>query len=86
MSDPPFGPECLVVIAAPANNPPVDFSALAQPGLRAREGCGFEPKPPVATGGTAGIRDVPVRLPPRAEPVVADQNGMRILTWRTEPK
>jgi hypothetical protein len=31
--EPPFGPESLVVLAAPACNPPMDFTPLAQDGL-----------------------------------------------------
>ena len=31
--EPPFGPETLVVLAAPACNPPTDFTPLAQDGL-----------------------------------------------------
>jgi hypothetical protein len=84
--EPPYGPECLVVIAAPANNPPVDFSALAQPGLpRARAADVRQSlKSPLGellesamfqSGSRRGLGRS-----------VADQNGMRILTWRTEPK
>ena len=36
--NPPFGPENLVVIAAPASNPPIDFTALAQSGLAVARG------------------------------------------------
>ena len=85
-NDPPFGPECLVVIAAPATNPPVDFSALAQGGLALARGADQNQslRSPLGellesamfrTGSRGGMHRS-----------VADQHGMRILTWRTEPK
>ena len=83
---PPFGPECLVVIATPATNPPADFTPLAQAGLALARGA--DPRRSLQsplgellesamfrTGGRRGLG--------RA---VAEQHGMRILTWRTEPK
>jgi hypothetical protein len=84
--DPPFGPECLVVIAAPATNPPIDFTVLAQSGLPlARAGVGNQHlRSPLGellesamfgAGSRSGL-----------EQSVADQYGLRILTWRTEPR
>ena len=35
--DPPFGPESLIVIAAPAKNPPFDFTVLAENRSQAQE-------------------------------------------------
>jgi len=83
---PPFGPESLVVIAVPAKNPPFDFAALAQSGLplTRAEDVNQAPRSPLrellesamfGTGTRNGL-----------EQSVADQYGLRILTWRTEPK
>jgi hypothetical protein len=83
---PPFGPECLVVIAAPASNPPVDFSALAQPGLphaRAADSLGSLRSPLGELLESALFRSGTRRGLGRS---VADQHGMRVLTWRTERK
>ncbi len=83
---PPFGPECLVVIAAPASNPPVDFSALAQPGLprlRAADSSRTLRSPLGELLESAMFQSGSRRGLGRS---VADQNGMRILTWRTEPR
>jgi hypothetical protein len=85
-NDPPFGPECLVVIAAPANNPSVDFSALAQGGLALARGADINQNLRSPLGElleSAMFRSGSRRGLNRT---VADQNGMRILTWRTEPK
>jgi hypothetical protein len=84
--DPPFGPESLVVIAAPASNPPADFSALAQGGLPLVRAADANPslRSPLGellesamfgTGSRGGLSRS-----------VADRHGMRVLTWRTEPK
>ena len=85
-ADPPFGPECLVVIAAPATNPPADFSPLAQEGLaRARAADpNLSLRSPLGellesamfrTGASRGLSRS-----------VTQRHGMRILTWRTEPR
>jgi hypothetical protein len=81
-SEPPFGPECLVVIAAPAKAPPVDFSALAQEGLAVE-------RSPVRRSPLGELLEQAMHrtgqrgsLPRR----VAEQHGMRALTWRTERK
>ncbi len=85
-NDPPFGPECLVVIAAPANNPPVDFSALSQGGLALARGVDRNQSLRSPLGQlleSAMFRSGSRRGLGRS---VVDQHGMRILTWRTEPK
>ena len=85
-TDPPFGPESLVVIAAPASNPPVDFTALAQGGLplaRAADRNQSLRSPLGELLESAMFRTGSRRGPSRS---VAERYGMRILTWRTEPK
>jgi hypothetical protein len=82
---PPFGPECLVVIAVPVKNPPFDCAALVQDGLpRAGDRAAQLVRPPLqelleramfGTGDRSGL-----------EQSVADQYAFRILTWRTEPR
>jgi hypothetical protein len=82
---PPFGPECLVVIAAAATVPPADFTILAQGGLRGTRGEGREPVQSSPLGellefallrsGTRGGLSAPE----------AARYGIRALTWRTEP-
>ncbi len=84
--DPPFGPECLVLIAAPANNPPADFSALAQGGLALARGVDRNQSLRSPLGElleSAMFRSGSSRGLGRS---VVDQHGMRILTWRTEPR
>jgi hypothetical protein len=81
-NDPPFGPECLVVIAVPAKNPPADFTALAQDGLvRARSADLQSPLGQLLESAMfrTGSRSTLSRG-------VAEQHGMRVLTWKTEPK
>ena len=81
----PLGPECLVVVAVPARNPPVDFLALAQDGLAQaqladKNGALKSPlgellQSIMFRSGTRGLtRDL------------SAQHGMRLLAWRTEPK
>jgi hypothetical protein len=83
-NEPPFGPECLVVIAVPAQNPPADFTALAQDGLpRARSADGGNNlKSPLGELLEAAM----FRSSSRGtlKRTVAEQHGMRLLTWRTE--
>jgi hypothetical protein len=85
-NEPPFGPESLVVIATPAKNPPVDFTALAQDGLqRARAADqGHNLRSPLGelleyamyrSGSRRGLSRS-----------FAEQHGMRVLNWRTEPR
>ena len=84
--DPPFGPECLVLIAAPANNPPADFTALAQGGLALARGVDRNQSLRSPLGElleSAMFRTGSRRGPGRS---VVEQHAMRILTWRTEPK
>ena len=66
--EPPFGPETLVVLAAPACNPPTDFTPLAQDGLPLARAADRKPQPSVTAKGPAGVRDVPDRLTWRIEP------------------
>jgi len=84
--DPPFGPECLVVIAAPANNPPVDFSALAQGGLALARGA--DPNQNLRSPLGELLESAMFRSGSRRGlgRSVVEQHGMRILNWRTEPK
>jgi hypothetical protein len=84
--EPPFGPECLVVIAVPAKNPPADFTALAQDGLAQARGADRSESLRTPLGELleaalfrSGSRGVLSRS-------VAEQHGMRVLPWRTEPK
>jgi hypothetical protein len=82
-NEPPFGPECLIVIAVPPSNHPVDFSALAQDGLikaRAADKSRSLESPlgellesSMFRTGTRGLSRS-----------VTEQHGMRIVTWRTE--
>jgi hypothetical protein len=84
--EPPFGPECLVVIAAPAKNPPADFTALAQDGLERMRGAdrGGSLRSPLGelleyamyrSGSRGGLSQS-----------FAEQYGMRVLKWRTEAR
>lgn len=82
---PPFGPEQLVAIAVPSQNPPIDFGILAQPGLELRRG-GDRSRAlttPLGqllesavyrVGGTRGV----------TRSVADQQMGVRVLSWRTE--
>jgi hypothetical protein len=84
-SEPPFGPECLVVIAVPAKNPPADFTALAQEGLegaRSADGTRSLQSPLGALLVSAMFRSGSRGPLTRT---VAEQHGMRMLTWKTEP-
>jgi uncharacterized caspase-like protein len=84
--EPPFGPEHLVVIATPASNPPVDFTALAQGGLTLARApdrgrslhspLGQLLESAMFRSGTRGALNRSVSA----------QHGMRVLNWRTEPK
>jgi uncharacterized caspase-like protein len=85
-NDPPFGKENLVVIAVPAQKTPADFSALAQDGLeRARSADRSESlrSPLGELLESAMFRSGSRRGLTRT---FAGQHGMRVLTWRTEPK
>jgi hypothetical protein len=83
---PPFGAGCLVMIAVPAQNKPVDFSSLAQDGLaKARSAdksgsldtpLGELLKTSMFESGTRGT----------LRRGMTEQYSMRLLTWRTEPK
>jgi Caspase domain/Domain of unknown function (DUF4384) len=85
-NDPPFGKEYLVVIAAPASNPPADFTALEQSGLplaRAADRSRGLQSPLGQLLETAMFRTGKTRGLGRS---VSAQQGMRVLQWRTEPK
>src|SRR5438552_13893245 len=84
--DPPCGPEQMVAIAVPSQNPPIDFGILAQPGLETRRS--GDKSRALSTplgqllesamyrvGGTRGVE----------RPVVEGEMGIRVLSWRTEP-
>jgi hypothetical protein len=85
-AEPPFGPECLVVIAVPATNPPVDFTALAQGGLSLSRAT--DPSQSLRSPLGELLESAMFRTGSRSglSRSVADRCGMRILTWRTEPK
>jgi hypothetical protein len=84
--EPPFGPECLVVIAATASNPPTDYTVLAQAGLSLAR----------AADATQTLRSPVGQLLESAvfrtgarnglSRTAATRVGMRIRTWRTEPR
>lgn len=83
-AEPPFGPECLVVIASPARNPPADFTALAEDGLtraRAVDTSKSLQSPLGELLQSAIFRNGASRGLTRS---VAEQHGMRVLTWRTK--
>jgi Domain of unknown function (DUF4384) len=83
-NDPPFGPENLVVIAVPATNPPTDFTALAQGGLALARGA--DPRgslrSPLGQLLESALFERGTRGPMKRS--VAQQHGMRVLSWRTE--
>jgi hypothetical protein len=81
-NEPPFGPECLVAIAVPATNPPVDFTVLSQDGLTRSQGESIQ-SPLGELLEFALYRSGSRGTLPHS---VAEQYGMRALTWRTEPK
>jgi hypothetical protein len=83
---PPFGPECLIVIAAPETKPPVDFAVFAQPGLR--QARGIDASRSVQTPLEELLESAMLRTGSRSgmSPSQVTRYGMRILRWRTEPK
>jgi hypothetical protein len=84
--DPPFGPEHLVVIATPASNPPVDFTALAQGGLALARDADRRRSLQSPLGQL--LESAMFRTESRRglERSVSAEHGMRVLNWRTEPK
>jgi len=84
--EPPFGPECLVVLAAPASNPPVDFRVLAQRGLPLARGADVGQSLRSPLGELLESAMFRTRSRDGLPPSVAQRYGMRVLTWRTEPK
>jgi hypothetical protein len=84
-NDPPFGQENLVVIAAPAKNPPVDFGALAQDGLEQARAMDRGKSLQSPLGQL--LEFAMYRSGPRGmKRSLAGQHGMRVLTWKTEAK
>ena len=84
--EPPFGPECLVAIAVPATNPPGDFTPLTQEGLphaRAADHNRSLDSPLGQLLQSAMFQSGSQRGLGRS---IATQYGMRLLSWRTEPK
>ncbi len=84
--DPPFGQERLVVLAAPATNPPVDFRVLSQRGLSEARGADASQSLQSPLGALLESAMFRTRGPGGMSRSVASRYGMRILTWRTEPK
>ena len=84
--EPPFGPETLVVLAAPACNPPTDFTPLAQDGLPLARAA--DPNQSLRSPLGELLESAMFRTGSRGglSRTVADRYGMRILAWRTEPK
>jgi len=84
--EPPFGPETLVVLAAPACNPPTDFTPLAQDGLPLARAA--DPNQSLRSPLGELLESAMFRTGSRRglSPLIADRHAMRILTWRTEPK
>jgi hypothetical protein len=85
-ADPPFGPECLVVIAVPAKNPPVDFGALAQDGLKQARAADRNDSLRSPLGELLQFAMYGSGSGRTLKRSVAEQHGMRALTWRTEAK
>jgi hypothetical protein len=85
---PPFGPECLVVIAVPARNPPLDFTYLAQGGVPlARDGASDRKvRSPLQDLLETAMFQTGTRRGALRVLLAADQYGLRMLTWRTEPR
>jgi hypothetical protein len=84
--DPPFGPECLVAIAAPAARPPVDFTILTQGGASLTRSGGASESLRTPLGELLTSAMFRTRSSDGLSPSVAARYGMRILTWRTEPR
>jgi len=83
---PPFGRECLVILAAPASRPPVDFRVLAQRGLPLARGADASQSLRSPLGELLESAMFRARTRDGLSPAAAQRYGMRILTWRTEPK
>jgi hypothetical protein len=84
--NPPFGPECLVVLAAPASNPPVDFTVLTQRGLSQARGADASQSLRSPLGELLESAIFRTRGPEGMSTANAARYGMRILSWRTEPR
>jgi hypothetical protein len=77
--DPPFGPEYLVAVAVPAAKR-VDFSALAQPGLKDR---GYGDDVPLAQLLEKALDGLGTRG--ALDRHVIEENAARVASWRTLP-
>ncbi len=84
--NPPFGPECLVVIAVPAKNPSVDFTSLAQSALPLSRGNDVDQNPRSPLHELLDSARLATKSRAGLEQSTVDEYGLRILTWRTEPK
>jgi hypothetical protein len=85
-NDPPFGPESLVVIAVKASNPPVDFGAFAQSGIAQARSVDRGNSLRTPLGELMEFAMYRSGARGRMTRSLAEQHGMRVLTWRTEPK
>jgi hypothetical protein len=77
---PPFGPEYLVAIAVPARRPPVDFSALIQPGLKDR---GYGDDSPLAQLLEKALDGLGTRG--EMDRTFIGEIAVRVVSWRTVP-
>jgi hypothetical protein len=82
---PPFGPECLVVLAAPASNPPVDFRVLAQRGLPLARDADASQSLRSPLGELLESAMFRTRGREGLSASLAQRYGIRVLTWRTKP-
>jgi hypothetical protein len=78
---PPFGPENMIALSTRAVNPPVDFSLLAQPGVRERAGTIKSPLGELLERSMFGVGDRSGLARSQVE-----EQGARVLNWRTEPR
>ncbi len=82
----PFGPECLVVLAAESTKIPVDFTVLARDGVSEARGADSSDSLRTPLGELLESAVFRTRGPGGMSTSTAQRYGMRILTWRTEPK
>jgi hypothetical protein len=85
-NEPPFGPECLVAIAVKTSNPPVDFGAFSQEGLALARAVDRGNSLRTPLGELMQFTMYRTATPRTLSRTAAEQYGMRVLTWRTEPK
>jgi len=77
---PPFGAEQMIAIITSPTNPAVNYGLLTQPGITQR---GYTAKSPVAQLLERGMYGVGSRSGLQVSEL--DDQGARVLTWRTEP-